>query len=84
MSDQAPTFEIEVNGVAIPARPGDTVAVALWNSGNRVLRLSPQRHGRGVLCAMGCCFECRAEIDGRLERTCLVRCQPGMKVDLSV
>ncbi len=33
------------------------------------------------MCGMGICYECRAEVDGRLhQRTCQMLCQPGMKV----
>ncbi len=44
--------------------PEITVAAALENAGRRALRRSVGGEPRGVLCAMGICFECRVEIGG--------------------
>ena len=75
------SFEILVDGVAIEAREGTTVAAALWNAGRPILRRSVGGEPRGVLCAMGICFECRVTVDGAAHRrACLERCRPGMKV----
>jgi NADPH-dependent 2,4-dienoyl-CoA reductase/sulfur reductase-like enzyme len=45
-----------------------TVAAALENAGRSVLRRSVSGEPRGVLCAMGICFECRVEIRGSPHR----------------
>ena len=41
-----------------------TVAAALQNAGRSILRRSVSGEPRGVLCAMGVCFECRMDIGG--------------------
>ena len=41
-----------------------TVAAALENAGRSILRRSVSGEPRGVLCAMGICFECRMDIGG--------------------
>ena len=41
-----------------------TVAAALENAGRSILRRSVSGEPRGVLCAMGVCFECRMDIGG--------------------
>jgi NADPH-dependent 2,4-dienoyl-CoA reductase/sulfur reductase-like enzyme len=48
--------------------PEITVAAALENVGRRALRRSVRGEPRGVLCAMGICFECRVEIEGAPHR----------------
>jgi NADPH-dependent 2,4-dienoyl-CoA reductase/sulfur reductase-like enzyme len=45
-----------------------TVAAALENAGRSTLRRSVTGEPRGVLCAMGVCYECRIEIDGVAHR----------------
>ena len=45
-----------------------TVAAALENAGRSALRTSVTGEPRGVLCAMGVCYECRVEIDGVSQR----------------
>jgi hypothetical protein len=38
---------------------------------------------RSVLCAMGICFECRAQVDGvPHQRSCQMLCSAGMQVNL--
>ncbi len=48
--------------------PELTVAAALENAGRSLLRRSVAGEPRGVLCAMGVCFECRMEIGGSPHR----------------
>jgi thioredoxin reductase len=48
--------------------PEITVAAARENAGRPVLRRSVSGEPRGVLCAMGICFECRVEIGGVAHR----------------
>ncbi len=45
-----------------------TVAASLENAGRSLLRRSVSGEPRGVLCAMGICFECRMEIGGSPHR----------------
>ena len=68
-------------GNAVTARDGDTIAMALWACGERVLRNS-SRDGapRGVLCNMGVCYECVVVIDGATVRACTTLVADGMRV----
>jgi predicted molibdopterin-dependent oxidoreductase YjgC len=73
---------IYVNGEAVCARAGDTVAAALLGAGHRVTRTTPvSGAGRGPYCMMGACFECLVEIDGEPNRqACMVEVRDGMQV----
>jgi D-hydroxyproline dehydrogenase subunit alpha len=69
------------DGRALAAEGGTTVAAALENAGQRSLRRSVSGQPRGVLCAMGVCFECRVTIDGLPhQRACMIPCREGMSV----
>jgi predicted molibdopterin-dependent oxidoreductase YjgC len=78
-------LNIEVNGQAILARPGQTVGAALMSAGLRVLRRSPQGQPRGLFCGMGVCFECLVTIDDLPgQRACITPVRPGMQILLPV
>lgn len=80
-----PPIEILVDGRAVPALAGETVAAALTAAGQLSLRQHAQGGERGVYCGMGVCFDCRVSIDGRPgERACLVSVRPGMRVQTGV
>jgi sarcosine oxidase subunit alpha len=71
---------ILVNGCALEAPAGSTVAAALLHAGIPC-RISVHGQLRAPLCGMGICFECIAAIDGvPLCRTCLVFCRNGMEI----
>jgi D-hydroxyproline dehydrogenase subunit gamma len=73
------TFEFD--GTPVRAQRGDTVAMALWRQGVLVLRRSSREgEGRGMLCAMGICFECLVCVDGSVVRACMLPVQEGMRV----
>lgn len=55
---------ITVDGREVTAREGDTVAVALWADGQKVLRRSKTGQSRGMFCGIGHCFECRLLVTG--------------------
>ena len=76
-------FEITVDGRAVPAREGDTIASALVASGVRVFRTSTKRHEpRGMFCAIGRCTDCAMTVDGTPNvRTCITPARPGMVVE---
>ncbi|MFY9342837.1 MAG: (2Fe-2S)-binding protein [Planctomycetota bacterium] len=69
-------------GQRIAAREGDSIAMALWAAGERVLRQS-SRDGapRGVLCNMGICYECLCVVDGVTVRACTTLVRPGVRVE---
>jgi predicted molibdopterin-dependent oxidoreductase YjgC len=71
---------LTVNGRSLRMPMGATVAAAIATASTYCQR-SVSGEPRTVLCGMGVCFECRAEIDGRPhQRTCQILCSPGMRV----
>jgi hypothetical protein len=74
---------IVVDGVAVAARIGDTVAAAMLAAGWSCNRTTPVPGApRGPFCLMGVCFECLVTIDNRAsQQACLVTVVPGMRVD---
>ena len=72
------TFE----GRTIDARPGDSVAAALFADGVRSVRETPVSGApRGPFCMMGVCYDCLVEIDGTPNRqACMVEVRAGMTV----
>jgi predicted molibdopterin-dependent oxidoreductase YjgC len=71
-----------VDGRAIGAFAGETVATALLAAGIRAVRESPsERAPRGLFCGMGVCFECLVQVDGRPNlRACVTPVAEGMRV----
>jgi sarcosine oxidase subunit alpha len=75
------TVGLEVDGRAVRARAGVTVAAALLNAGVTGFRASVSGAPRGPLCGMGTCQECRVSIDGVAQkRACLRTVREGMRV----
>jgi D-hydroxyproline dehydrogenase subunit gamma len=74
---------IRFHGTAIPARTGDSVAVALLAAGITTTRTTPvSGTPRGPYCMMGACFECLAVVDGRANvQTCMTPVREGMRVE---
>lgn len=83
--EQRPAVDIFVQGTRIPARQGETVAIALLNAGVVPFRRTAvSRQPRAPLCLMGVCFECLVEVDGvQNVQSCMVPVRAGMKVVLS-
>lgn len=78
----ARSCRLVVDGIAMSARDGQTVAAAmighgLWVFGRHPLTGVP----RGPFCGMGVCFECELEVDGQRDvRACMVHVHDGMSV----
>jgi sarcosine oxidase subunit alpha len=70
------------NGKPVEAREGDTVASALYRSGQRIFSRSFKYHRpRGLLCANGKCPNCLMNVDGAPNiRTCVTPARDGMRV----
>ncbi len=80
---RGPEVEIMVDGQAIRAFEGESVAVALLAAGRRTLRITA-RHGepRGLYCGIGVCFDCVMTIDGQPNvRTCQTAVRAGMRIE---
>ena len=57
-------FSLDFEGVAVPARAGESVAAALAAHGVKGWRTTRSGAQRGLFCGMGVCQDCVVEIDG--------------------
>lgn len=73
--------ELVVDGRAVRAPAGKTVAAVLLDLGVTAFRRSVHGAPRAPLCGMGICHECRVTIDGvPHRRACMTPVAPGMRV----
>jgi hypothetical protein len=73
---------VSVNGAAVEAPEGATVAAAVLISGAAAFRTSVSGEPRGPLCGMGICFECRVTVDGAMHvKGCQTYCREGMRIE---
>ena len=78
---EAVTFTVD--GVALEARRGQTIAAALYASGCRVFRTTRiNGKPRGLDCGMGVCFDCVVKVNGETARACIKPVEDGMTVTL--
>ncbi|MBV7482963.1 (2Fe-2S)-binding protein [Bordetella sp. BOR01] len=77
-----PAVLIDVNGVVVQCRAGDTVAAALLASGHDACRdTAVGGVPRGPYCMMGICYDCLVIIDGQANRqACMTPVHDGMRV----
>ncbi len=75
---------ITINGHPVEAYPGETIAVALLASGQRIFRRSTRLNSpRGFFCGMGICFDCLVTVDGVPNiRSCMTEVRPGCVVEV--
>ena len=80
--ERGASFDIFVDGVTVPAHAGESVAAAMLVAGKTGTRRSPRlAQLRSYFCGMGVCWECLVRIDDTyLERACMQRVRPGMRV----
>lgn len=75
-------FDITVDGRAVPAVPGQSIAAAMHAAGIRSWRTT--RFGgrpRGLFCGIGVCFDCLVTVNGVPSlRACVVEARPGDEV----
>jgi hypothetical protein len=82
LSPQGGAFTILVDGVEIPAYPGETIAAALYAAGVRAWRISRSGEARGLLCGMGVCYDCLVTVNGVPNvRACQMVVEPRMVVE---
>ena len=73
-------ISITLDGRQIYVAAGTTVAAAILQAGAKS-RTSVRGEPRQPLCGMGICYECRAQVDGRMhQRTCQIMCRAGMEI----
>ena len=77
------TIRATVDGKALAAQRGDTVAAALLAAGHLQCRTTAVSGApRAPYCLMGVCFECLVTIDGVGNRQgCLVAIRDGMRIE---
>ncbi|QCB92677.1 (2Fe-2S)-binding protein [Cellulomonas shaoxiangyii] len=73
-------FALSVDGRAVPAHDGESVATALLAAGVDAFRTARDGAPRAPFCHMGTCFECVVRVDGRTVRACLAPATPGAEV----
>lgn len=83
--ERAATITILVDGDAIAANEGETLAAALIAAGRLTFRTDTNGAPRGLYCNMGTCCECMVEIiapggNSRPARACLVDVADGVSV----
>ena len=73
---------IEVTGLPVQVRTGQSVALALLEAGFRTMRHTPVSGApRSPLCLMGVCFECLVQVDGQSNvQACMVTVREGMQI----
>ena len=78
-------IELSVDGTALRAPAGQSLAAALLAAGRTALRSSPSGTPRGVYCGIGVCQECRVHIEGQgVVRACVTPVAAGMRVTTGV
>ena len=79
-----PQVTIEVDGHAVPAHEGASLALTLMEAGAMPLRHTAVSGApRAPLCLMGVCFECLVQVDEQPNvQACMVVVRNGMRVRL--
>ena len=74
---------LTIDGQAVTAEPGETVAAVLLRQQTPASRSTPvQGSPRAPYCMMGVCFDCLAIVDGAAStQSCLVTVREGMRVE---
>ena len=77
------TITVYVDGTPVSVNANDSAAAAAVHAGIGYTRLTPVTgEKRAPYCMMGVCFECLMVIDDVPSRqACMVRVQPGMRID---
>jgi predicted molibdopterin-dependent oxidoreductase YjgC len=80
------SLTIFVDGEAVTAFAGESVAAALLASDRRALRLTPRhRAPRGLFCAMGVCFDCLVTVNRVANvRACMTTVEDGMQIETGI
>lgn len=72
-----------MDGAAVDAFEGESLAMALGAAGYSALRKSPEsKTPRAGFCLMGVCQECVVDVDGVILPSCMEPVRDGMQVSL--
>jgi predicted molibdopterin-dependent oxidoreductase YjgC len=82
LSNTLPMVAVTVNGTAIDATAGETVAAMLLVHGEHTFRRTTvSKTPRAPYCMMGICHDCLVEIDGVAnQQGCRIRVVKGMQI----
>jgi predicted molibdopterin-dependent oxidoreductase YjgC len=73
---------LDVDGIALRAYAGETVAAAMIAAGIQTFRRSAKGQLRGLYCGMGVCYECLVNVDGQPNvRACMTYATDGMTIE---
>ena len=79
---RGPAVSFVVDGHAVEAFEGESVAAALFAAGMRELRRSPRdRAPRGLFCMMGSCQECLVWVGARKLPSCQVAVAAALEIE---
>ncbi|WP_431300233.1 2Fe-2S iron-sulfur cluster-binding protein [Tabrizicola sp. BL-A-41-H6] len=77
----AEAIRFSFDGRSLTARPGQSVAAALTEAGQRVFRQTAKGASRGMFCGMGVCQDCLVTVDGAPnQRACVTLATEGATV----
>ena len=84
-------IDIVVNGTAVSAYEGETLATALIASGTLIMSRDASGRPRSPFCNMGVCFDCMVTVEEsaglqtppRRVRACLTAVRPGLRITVA-
>jgi NADPH-dependent 2,4-dienoyl-CoA reductase/sulfur reductase-like enzyme len=80
-SGSEPPVEFFVDGVALHAERGMTIAAAIEAGGRHDFSRGLKGEARGLFCGMGTCQDCLVTVDGKVsQRACMTSVKEGMQV----
>lgn len=82
MIERGKSITLQVDGRAVIAFEGETIAAVLLAEGQRVFRRTASSQPRGLFCGMGICYDCLVTVNGAAKmRACVTSVAEGMVVD---
>ncbi len=82
-AERGRALAVVVDGAALPAYEGESIAAVLLASGRRSTRWTARSgEPRGYFCGMGVCQDCLVTVDGSPNvRACMTTVRDGMRVE---
>ncbi len=78
---RGPEVHLLIDGEAIVAYAGETIATALLTAGQRVFRHTGSGEPRGIFCGIGVCYDCLVTVEGLgAVRACVTPVREAMRV----
>jgi predicted molibdopterin-dependent oxidoreductase YjgC len=78
---RGPAVIVSLDGRAVTAHAGETVATVLIAEGSVATRTTVDGAPRGIFCGMGVCFDCLVVVDGVPNtRACMTPVAEGMRI----